>query len=334
MNREKYYLEFTGVSCSGCVLAIEQKIEDMADLHLQQISQADGSVVCSVEKDAETLIGAFTSFKGCCDSCEIALSKAELLSEEEYEKIDLSKKDTDILIREQYKVALQRALNNEEVACSEHCVCKTTNIDRLDEFQEAPSFASVYNLSELVQEYLAPGFTVIDFGCGTGHDAFRIAPLVPQGTVRGIDITPEMVEYANRISRDLEYANVQFTTGSDLSSVSPDSIDVIYTNNVFNILEDKSIFLRQSYIKLRSGGKLVIADEFAIDSLPEKIQSDPEYRCGGISGAMTKDQIGRSVEEVGFSLQEVINVRSYEIHYDDTEYRMETSIIIAQKRMN
>ncbi|OLS23298.1 MAG: hypothetical protein HeimC3_26390 [Candidatus Heimdallarchaeota archaeon LC_3] len=47
-------------------------------------------------------------------------------------------------------------------------------------------------------DYLHSGMSVIDFGSGTGHDAFQIAPLIAPGHITGIDVTPEMVDYAKK----------------------------------------------------------------------------------------------------------------------------------------
>ena len=38
-----------------------------------------------------------------------------------------------LLIKKQYGIALQRAIEGIEVSCSEHCVCKTTNFDRKEQ---------------------------------------------------------------------------------------------------------------------------------------------------------------------------------------------------------
>lgn len=332
MKKEQYYqLRFDGVTCSGCVASIEQKVSDISTLDLLQISDSDGSVVCSTEMTDNGFLSSLSSFQGCCDNCRIELNSTEKLSAEQIQNLDFNDDDSGQLIKEQYRVALQRALDQEEVACSEHCVCKTTDVDRIDEFEDAPSFASVYNLSELLQDYLEPDYYVIDFGCGTGHDVFRLAPLLSNGSVHGVDITPEMIDHAKTISKKMGIENVQFTVGSDLSSVSDESADAIYTNNVFNILEEKIKFIQSCFNKLKVGGRLIIADEFAIDRLPEKIKYDPKYRCGGIAGAQTFDDVISMMEMKGFSKEQIIQIRTYDIEYDDTTYQMETAIIIVQK---
>lgn len=59
---------------------------------------------------------------------------------------------------------------------------------------------------------LKPGDHVLDLGCGSGWLCRRIARLVPEGRVVGIDIAPEMVRRARSAGR--EYANLSFLEGT------------------------------------------------------------------------------------------------------------------------
>lgn len=324
-------MKFNGVSCLGCIAAINQKIKDTTNLDLIQISKADGSVICTTSHTEKYLRENLSAFQGCCKNCKIELDGLTIVSDDFDTNLEVTRSDRNKLIKTQYRIALQRALNNEEVACSEHCVCKITDIGRLDEFRDAPSFASVYNLSEAIQDYLTPGSSIIDYGCGTGHDVFRIAPIISPGNVVGIDITPEMIEHAKSIALKNGIENVQFIVGGDLSSILDESVNIVYANNVFNIIEQKTEFIQSCYNKLVDGGKLIIADEFAIDNLPREIQYDPEFLCGGIAGALTYHQIRNIVEKRGLLIQQVIHVNAYDLAYNNAEYSMETSIIIAQK---
>ena len=56
-----------------------------------------------------------------------------------------------------------------------------------------------------------PNDRVLDLGCGSGWLCRRIARLVPEGSVVGIDIAPEMVRRARAASR--EYASLNFMEG-------------------------------------------------------------------------------------------------------------------------
>jgi arsenite methyltransferase len=58
---------------------------------------------------------------------------------------------------------------------------------------------------------LAPTDNVLDVGCGAGWLSRRVAKLVPQGRVVGMDVSDEMIRHARRASADFE--NLLFVAG-------------------------------------------------------------------------------------------------------------------------
>lgn len=61
---------------------------------------------------------------------------------------------------------------------------------------------------------LREGETVLDLGSGAGFDCFIAASKVgDNGRVIGVDMTPEMVEQAERNARDGNCRNVEFRLG-------------------------------------------------------------------------------------------------------------------------
>jgi SAM-dependent methyltransferase len=58
---------------------------------------------------------------------------------------------------------------------------------------------------------LAPTDSVLDVGCGAGWLSRRLAKMVPEGRVVGMDISDEMIRHARRASVD--YGNLMFVTG-------------------------------------------------------------------------------------------------------------------------
>jgi len=58
---------------------------------------------------------------------------------------------------------------------------------------------------------LAPADSVLDVGCGGGWLSRRLAKLVPDGRVIGMDISDEMIRHARRASAD--FHNLMFVTG-------------------------------------------------------------------------------------------------------------------------
>ena len=66
-------------------------------------------------------------------------------------------------------------------------------------------------LPVLAKMQLAPADNVLDVGCGAGWLSRRLAKLVPEGRVVGMDVSDEMIRHARRGSVDFD--NLMFVTG-------------------------------------------------------------------------------------------------------------------------
>jgi 2-polyprenyl-3-methyl-5-hydroxy-6-metoxy-1,4-benzoquinol methylase len=112
------------------------------------------------------------------------------------------------------------------------------------------------------QAGLAPGQTVLDFGCGTGTLALLLKRHCPGARVVGIDIDPTVLELARRkIARaGLDIELQQGVFGPD--TFAPGSFDRIVTTLVLHHLtrDEKLAVLRAMRVALRPGGELHVAD--------------------------------------------------------------------------
>lgn len=327
---QKYLLKFDGVTCPGCVTAIQKEASQLNKTKFIAISESCGDALIISSMSTDKIKFELHEFEGCCSDCQIIINEVEETDIDTLDSI-LNNQNNFGLIKKQYQVALQRAIDGIEVACSDSCVCKTTDVDRFKEASEAPSFASVYDLSSHIQEYLKDGMSIIDFGSGTGHDAFKIASIVTNSVIIGIDITPEMVDFANTNAKKMKLDNVSFIEGSDLNDIQQGSQDLIYSNNVFNMLPNKINFLKEIKRVLKPGGILIIADEFAKDHLPHDLISDPAFQCGGISGAENKDNIVKKCEDEGLFKQKYKIINDYNIDYKLNTYQLETAVLVLKK---
>lgn len=326
----KYLLKFDGVTCPGCVTAIQKETSQLNNTKFLEISESNGDTLINSSLSTEKIKFGLKEFDGCCSDCQITISEVEVTNIDTLHSLS-DDHDNFELLKKQYQVALQRALDGIEVACSDSCVCKTTNVDRLKDASEAPSFASVYDLSNHVQEYLKDGMSIIDFGSGTGHDAFKIASIVNNSVIIGIDITPEMVDFANLKAKKMKLDNVSFIEGSDLNDIQQDSHDLIFVNNVFNMLPSKTNFLKETKRVLKPGGILIIADEFAKNNLPQEIITDPAFQCGGISGAELIGNVLKMCEDEGLFKQKYKIINEYSIDYKLDTYQLETAVLVLKK---
>jgi arsenite methyltransferase len=124
----------------------------------------------------------------------------------------------------------------------------------------AESFAGVANPFSLGA--LQPGERVLDLGCGAGTDTLVAAQMVgPEGSVVGIDMTPEMLAKARASADEMGAENVEFVETEAESLPFPDeSFDVLISNGVIDLIPDKDSVFSEIYRVLIPGGRIQVAD--------------------------------------------------------------------------
>jgi arsenite methyltransferase len=124
----------------------------------------------------------------------------------------------------------------------------------------AESFAGVANPFSLGR--LARGERVLDLGSGAGTDSLVAAQMVgPEGSVTGIDMTPEMLEKARASAVAMGADNVRFIEGEvERLPFADDEFDVVISNGVIDLVPDKDAVFGELFRVLVPGGRLQIAD--------------------------------------------------------------------------
>ena len=124
----------------------------------------------------------------------------------------------------------------------------------------AESCAGVANPFSLGR--LARGERVLDLGSGAGTDSLVAAQMVgPQGSVTGIDMTPEMLEKARASAAAMGAGNVRFVEGEvERLPFADGSFDIVISNGVIDLVPDKDAVFGELFRVLTPSGRLQIAD--------------------------------------------------------------------------
>jgi arsenite methyltransferase len=90
--------------------------------------------------------------------------------------------------------------------------------------------------------------------------------------------------------------------------VQGDSIDVVISNCVLNLVEPKAKrqLFDEIFRVLRKGGRAVISDIVSDEAVPEHLQKNPELWSGCIAGALTEEGILTAFGEAGFYGIEIV----------------------------
>jgi ubiquinone/menaquinone biosynthesis C-methylase UbiE len=162
---------------------------------------------------------------------------------------------------------------------------------------------------------LQPGQTVLDLGSGGGIDVLLSAKRVgPTGKVYGLDITDEMLALARENERKAGATNVEFLKGTIEAIPLPDqSVDVIISNCVINLSEDKDAVLREALRVLRPGGRFAVSDVVIRGEVPSEIRRSMELWVGCVAGALTESEYTSKLTAAGFASVELEPWRVYRV---------------------
>ncbi|MGE5654490.1 MAG: arsenic resistance N-acetyltransferase ArsN2 [Bacillota bacterium] len=149
------------------------------------------------------------------------------------------------------------------------------------------------------------GEVVLDLGSGGGLDVLISAQRVgPEGRVYGVDMTPEMLMLARANAAKAGAGNVQFLEGDIEQIPLPDnSVDVIISNCVINLTQDKQRVFSEAYRVLKPGGRLAVSDiMFDGDraKVPQELLDDAIVWASCVGGALEIDEYKSHLAVAGF----------------------------------
>ena len=149
---------------------------------------------------------------------------------------------------------------------------------------------------------LEPGQTVLDLGSGAGLDAFVARQMVGRdGRVIGVDMTAEMIAKARENAEKSGFDNVEFRLGElEHLPVPSNSVDVVISNCVLNLVPDKARAFAEIHRVLKPGGHFCLSDVVASRQLPDWVRGIAEAYAGCVAGAIPKRDYLELIRQAGF----------------------------------
>ena len=152
---------------------------------------------------------------------------------------------------------------------------------------------------------IRPGDTVLDIGAGGGTDTLIAAGMTGStGKVYGLDMTRAMQQ---RLAHNIETMGITHAEvlpgNAEEIPLPDDSIDVITSNGVLNLVPDKPKAVAEMFRVLRPGGRVQITDIVigAQEEMLEEVNDIPRLWAECIVGAVTQDEYFDMFEAAGFA---------------------------------
>jgi ubiquinone/menaquinone biosynthesis C-methylase UbiE len=181
------------------------------------------------------------------------------------------------------------------------------------ELSAAPKEAADISLgcgNPIARAGMKPGEVVLDIGSGGGLDAFLAAGKVgPTGRVIGIDMTQAMLERARASAERNQITNVEFRQGyAEELPVENGTVDVIISNCVINLTEDKGRVFKEAFRVLTPGGRLEVSDMVTAGPVPIDLRESAAGWSECVTGALPEQEYLDLIAQAGF--QQVATRRS------------------------
>ena len=185
----------------------------------------------------------------------------------------------------------------------------------------------------LVLPEVMQGLSVLDLGCGAGRDVFVISNLVGEtGAVVGVDMTDEQLDVARRHeayhAAQFEYSepNTKFLKGDieRLQDLDLDDaqFDLIVSNCVINLTQDKAGVLAQAYRLLKPGGEMYFSDVYCDRRLDPELCKDPVLHGECLAGALYWNDFENMAKRAGFGDPRVVEQRPLGIQNPEIQRKL------------
>jgi ubiquinone/menaquinone biosynthesis C-methylase UbiE len=126
--------------------------------------------------------------------------------------------------------------------------------------------------------------------------------------VIGLDMTPTMIERARQAAAEAGLSQVEFRLGqAEAMPIDDGTVDVILSNCVINLCEDKGKVFEEAFRVMKDGGRLMISDMVSDGPLPMSVRGNAEQWGGCVNGALPEREYLDLVAQAGFQ-----NIRTHQ----------------------
>ncbi len=206
-----------------------------------------------------------------------------------------------------------------ECGCGTSCCSDPITSNLYDDTQVAgvPAQAMLASLgcgNPTALAELKAGEVVLDLGSGGGIDVLLSAKRVgPTGKAYGLDMTDEMLALARENQAKSGLSNVEFLKGGIEHIPLPGaSVDVIISNCVINLSDEKDRVIAEAFRVLKPGGRFAVSDVVVRgDDVPADVRRSMELWVGCVAGALEEDSYREKLARAGFEAIEVEPTRIY-----------------------
>ncbi len=108
--------------------------------------------------------------------------------------------------------------------------------------------------------------SILDIGCGDGKITAIISTHIPRGKVLGIDLSPEMLLFANKKFKTSKYKNILFKLLDATKIRFEKEFDIVFSSFVLHWVINFNLFIKKIHKSLKDNGKIVFTIPLGISS--------------------------------------------------------------------
>lgn len=173
-----------------------------------------------------------------------------------------------------------------------------------------------------IRDHLTPQSRLLEFGCGTGGTARRLAPHLE--TILATDLSGQMLEIAEARGREEGVDNIRYERADFVDLDAPDGhFDVVLGMSILHLLDDRHAAMDKAMRLLKPGGVFITSTACLLDGFWFMI---PILPIGRMLGAFPPVKVFG-----GRKLRREIVAAGFEVEYEWRAKPTGAFFIVARK---